>query len=387
MQANLFYLIWGMKLLCTVSIRVILYTILFVAAKHSAHLNSYSWVGVAVNFFIIIASLLTYKMLDKFLLRHVFQLVVLSQFLAILLLSHVGINIKNIYPILIIISLFILNTIETSLFDKSIKVLLPENIWSVGISLSLVITALSYIMSPLLANFLQKIILPSQLCWITIVFLTLYFIVLHFIKNNKKAEITSNQNLSDFFHFKLIGSKKIVIQLLLSFSIATVWINFMTLLAIPIVSVYHSQQFISIVLAFSGTGLLFGAISLSFFSWLPCNSNGLLFCVLSTIGCIFIFLLFCDNYLICLLSAFSGSVLSYWAYGLSQKISQTKFDSEKLAGFYTLRGACSAFLLIIFYVVNIFFSENLTQLSFSIIGYLTAYSLIYTYTYISQKYI
>jgi len=371
-----------MKLLCTVSIRVILYTILFAAAKHSAHLNKYSWIGIAVNFFIVIAALLTYKMLDKFLLRHVFQLVVLSQILVIFLLSEVGVNIQNLYPIIIIISLFIFTTIETSLFDKSIKILLPEKVWSVGISLSLVITALSYIVAPLLANFLQKIILPSQLCWITIGLLAIYLTVLHFIKDNNSAEVNSNhQNLADFFRFNLSESNKAIIQLLLSFSIATIWINFMNLLAIPIISLYHSQQFLSIVLAVSGAGLLFGAISLSFFSWIPCNTNGLLFCVLSTIGCIFIVLLFCDKYLICLLSAFSGSVLSYWAYGLSQKISQAKFDSDKLAGFYTLRGACSACLLIIFYLVNIFFSENLTQLSFSILGYLTVFSLIYIYSY------
>jgi hypothetical protein len=316
----------------------------------------------------------------------VFQFVVLSQFLAIFLLSKVGINIQSIYPILIIISLFIFNTVETSLFDKSIKILLPENRRSVGISLSLVITAMSYIMAPLLAHFSQKIILPSQLCWISIGFLTLYFIMIYFIKDNKKAVLNSNQNLFDFFYLHpTTESKSVVINLLLSFSIATMWINFMTLLAIPIISVYHSQQFISIVLAFSGVGLLFGAISLPFSSWLPCNSTGLFFCVLSTIGCVFIFLIFCDNALICLLAAFSGSVFSYWAYGLSQKISQIRFDSEKLAGFYTLRGACSASLLIIFYLVNIFFSESLTQLLFSILGYLTVYSLVYISIYLGSN--
>ncbi|WP_173236818.1 hypothetical protein [Legionella antarctica] len=386
MQKNLFYLIWGMKLLCTVSTRVILYTILFAAAKHSAQLDKYSWIGIAVNFFIIIAALLTYKILDRFLLRQVFQLIVFSQLLVVFLLSQVGVNIQNIYPILIIISLFIFTTIETSLFDKSIKILLPEKIWSVGISLSLVITSLSYILAPLLANFLQKMILPSQLCWITIGFLTIYLFVLHFIKDNRKALGTSNQNLTNFFRFDIPENNKIIIQLLLSFSIATIWINFMTLLAIPIISFYHSQQFLSIVLAVSGAGLLFGALSLSFVTGILCYINGLFFCVLSTVACIFIFLLLCDNYFICLLSAFSGSVLSYWAYGLSQKISQSKIDSEKLAGFYILRGACSAFLLIVFYLATIFFSENFTQLSLSILGYLTVFSLIYTYIYIHQKY-
>ncbi|HRD68973.1 MAG TPA: hypothetical protein PK657_02400 [Legionella sp.] len=376
MQKKLFYKLWLVRLLYIISVRVILYLMLFDLMEHNKNLSLLSWIGVFINCVLVVSTFFTYKWLDRFSLRHLFFSVMISQVILLLFLMFMNEG-MSLFAILIAFTfLFVLTVLEVSVFDKSIRTMLPKKDRVHGISLGLVSNSSTYIVPPLVAGMLSKTEIGSVfLC--TMILGIFFMLTINGIKSSTKIISTVKIKFNDFIYLESQSTFLLVLQILLSFSLTTIWMNFAGLLALPLVKASHSQFFVGLMISLGGVGALAGSLSLSRIGFLKSNCTTLLHCFYGTLVCIILFLFFTENSFICLGASFMGGVFSYWLYGLAQKISQEHFSPKILAGFYAIRALFSAFLLIIFYLINLYFSTNIVALVWTVSGYFTVYTIIY----------
>ncbi|MDP3269421.1 MAG: hypothetical protein Q8M40_10280, partial [Legionella sp.] len=90
MQKKLFYKLWLVRLLYIISVRVILYLMLFDLVEHNKNLSLLSWIGVFINSVLVVSTFFTYKFLDRYSLRHLFFSVMISQVILLLFLMYMN---------------------------------------------------------------------------------------------------------------------------------------------------------------------------------------------------------------------------------------------------------------------------------------------------------
>lgn len=384
LQQKLFYQLSITRLFYIMVVRIYLYTLLFKLLQQSNNLILLSLIGILINGGLIVTSLITYKIIDRFPLRLLFVLIILSQ-LPILILLLFKTNMSLTLMVGLIGIMFILTAFETMIFDKSIKIMLPEHERGRGVTMGLLTSSISYIVPPFVASTLSHPASHFFLSGIIIVLGLAYIYSLTFIKDKTKLTIEKNLKLADFLAFSSDQNIPAVLQLLMSFSLTTLWFNFINFLALPLLKVAHSQLFIGLTISLVGVGSLIGALTASHINYLQNKYHSLLYCYLGSALCIILFLIFSEKQSICLMATFAGGMFSYWSYGIAQQISQTDFNEHKLAGFYSIRGSFSALILIFFYLINLTFSKNLYSLILTLIIFYSFYSILYFFMYFKVK--
>lgn len=384
LQQKLFYQLSITRLFYIMVVRIYLYTLLFKLLQLSNDFILFSLIGILINAGLIGTSLITYNVIDRLPLRLLFVLIILSQLLILLLLLFKA-NISLILMVFLIVIMFIFTALETMVFDKSIKVMLPDQDRGRGITMGLLTSSISYIVPPFIASTLPHTASHFFLNGTIIVLSLIYIYLLTFIKDKTKLAIERNLKFVDFFTFSSDLNIPAVLQLLMSFSLTTLWFNFINFLALPLLKVEHSQLFIGLTISFVGVGSLMGALTASHIHYLEKKYHSLLYCYLGSVLCIILFLLFSEKPSICLITTFAGGMFSYWSYGVAQHISQTDFNEHKLAGFYSIRGSFSALILIFFYLISLAFSKNLYLLTQSLIIFYAFYSVVYFFMYFKVK--
>ncbi|CEK10177.1 MFS transporter [Legionella hackeliae] len=381
MNETLFYIIWGVRTLYVLSLKTILFTVIFLFFQYGSAVSELSLLGILINLPMVFSAFVVTRIMDRMEIKFLLVTILCVQTLAlgtlILLMNHYQANLNGI--LVIVAVLFTMSSTEISLFDKSIVLLLPESKRARGVSLGLVTTAFGYISSPLLASVLLNVVDSKLVTFFAFISAIIYLLPL--AKLNKKY-ISSEVNL-DKAIFRLTELKlyPLSLQLLLAFSLTTVWTNFISFLVIPILNLHHPQWFVGTILSLSGIGALLGGMSISWLFQSKSNRKSLGICFAFTVSSMVLFILYSGSVSLSILLALMGGITSSWSYGISQIISQNYLDHNKIAGFYMFRNAASAILLMIFYAINAYFAKSIEAMIYAIVCFLFFFIFLYILFY------
>lgn len=386
MDETLFYSVWIIRTIYILSLRIVLFTVLFLFFKENVNIAHVSILGILINLSLILSAFFITRVMDKVEIKTILLFTIGIQLIFFAAIYYLIGNVQtNLVMIMMAATvLFMMSAIENSLFDKSIVLLLPSDKRSRGVSLGLVTTSLSYILSPTIASLLLPLIASQIIVATTGVSLLIYLVVL--TKLRKKYSISlPSEEVDSIFKPKEFQKTPVLLQLLLAFSLATIWMNFISFLIIPIMKQTHHQLFVGLVLSLSGIGSLLGGLSVGAVFKKNSNKKSLIYCFLYTNISMVLFIGFSASTYLCILLAILGGIFSSWSYGVAQIISQDTLNQHKIAGFYMFRNACSALVLIVFYTINLFFSRNIENLMYSIIIYLILFAALYLMFYLYGK--
>ncbi|ASQ46486.1 MFS transporter [Legionella clemsonensis] len=378
MNETLFYIIWGIRTFYVLSIKTVLFTVLFLFFEHNFAIAELSILGILINLPMVFSAFFITRLMDRQEIKSLLVTVLLIQVLTLAILAALinGYHANLIGIILSITVLFIMSSTEVSLFDKSIVLLLPETKRGTGVSLGLATTALGYIVSPLIASLLFKVIASEWIIVSAILLILLYLVPL--MRLNKKY-IRAEINLANaVFRLKEFKIHPLAMLLLLTFSLTTVWTNFISFLIIPILKFTHPQWFVGMVLSLSGIGALLGGISVGWMFQNKANRKSLSICFSLTLLSMMLFVLYASSISLSIILALLGGITSAWSYGISQIISQNSLDHNKIAGFYMFRNAFSSSLLMVFYAINAFFARSIDAMVYALVIFLFIFILLYS---------
>ncbi|KTD06863.1 MFS transporter [Legionella jamestowniensis] len=377
MNETLFYSIWAIRTFYVLSIKTVLFTLLFLFFEQSFAIAELSILGILINLPMVFSAFFITRLMDKKEIKSLLVTVLLIQAITLailaLLINHYPVNLIGI--ILSITVLFIMSSTEISLFDKSIVLLLPEAKRGKGVSLGLATTALSYIVSPLVASLLFKVIASEMIVIFAILIILLYLLPLARLNKNY---IRIDVNLSNaVFRLNEFKIHPLAILLLLTFSLTTVWTNFISFLIIPVLKLNHPQWFVGMILSLSGIGSLLGGMSVGRMFQNNANRKSLTICFSLTLSSMLFFVLYANSIYLSIVLALLGGITSAWSYGISQIISQNCLDHNKIAGFYMFRNAFSSTLLMVFYAINATFARSIDAMIYAIVIFLFIFVLLY----------